>query len=162
MFFFQVSNSWFIVFAAVYLSSLSQHLYEVISSGGSIITWWNEQRIWMIKSVTACLFGCLDVLFKRLGMIKSTFRLTNKAIDREKLDKYEKGKFDFKGATPFMIPLTFLVILNVVCFFVGVKGIISNGNFGEMFGQFFLSSYILVLSYPILEGLLPKKGKKKQ
>ncbi|KAL3506068.1 hypothetical protein ACH5RR_031450 [Cinchona calisaya] len=158
----EVSNRWFAPFAAIYISSHLQHLYEVISSGGSILTWWNEQRIWMIKLVTACFFGCMDVLLKQLGVAKASFRLTNKAVDQEKLDKYEKGKFDFQGATLFMIPLTLLVLLNVVCFIVGVKGMIAKGNFGEMFGQFFLSSHILALSYPILEGLVPKKGKKKK
>lgn len=158
----QVSSGWFMVFAAIYLSSIGQHLYEVISSGGSVVTWWNEQRIWMIKSVTACLFGCMDALFKCLGLAKASFRLTKKTLHQEKLDKYENDKFDFQGATLFMIPLTLLVLLNMVCFFGGIKGMISNGNFGEMFGHFFLSSYILVMSYPILEGLVIKKGKKKQ
>ncbi|CDO99182.1 unnamed protein product [Coffea canephora] len=155
----KVSNNWFAPFAVVYTSSLLQHLYEVLSTGGSILTWWNEQRIFMIKSVTACFFGCMDVLLKQIGVAKASFRLTNKAVDQEKL---EKGKFDFQGATLFMIPLTLLVILNVVCFIFGVKGMISQGNYGEMFGQLLLSSHILALSYPILEGLVPKKGRKKQ
>ena len=43
--FSQVSNKWFAPFAVVYTSSLLQHLYEVLSTGGSILTWWNEQRI---------------------------------------------------------------------------------------------------------------------
>ncbi|CAK9175021.1 unnamed protein product [Ilex paraguariensis] len=155
----KVSNPWFAVFGTVYVSSLFQHLYEVLSSGGSIRTWWNEQRMWMIRTVTACLFGCLDALLKRIGIGKSRFRLTNKAIDQGKLEKYEKGKFDFQGAKMFMIPLTFLVILNMVCFIVGSKRMITEGNSEDMFGQFFLSSFILVLSYPIVEGLIPKKSK---
>ncbi|KAL0457064.1 UNVERIFIED_CONTAM: Cellulose synthase-like protein G3 [Sesamum latifolium] len=155
----KVTNPWFAAFAAVFLSSLSQHLYEVVSSGGSMRTMWNEQRIWMIKSVTACLFGCFDVLMKYVGMAKANFRLTNKAIDQEKLDKYEKGKFDFQGAKMFMIPLTMLVLLNLGCFIGGMKGLISGGDVKEMFGQGFLSSYVLVLSLPILEGLIPKIGK---
>ncbi|KAK4425544.1 Cellulose synthase-like protein G3 [Sesamum alatum] len=155
----KVTNPWFAAFATVYLSSLSQHLYEVVSSGGSMRTMWNEQRIWMIKSVTACLFGCLDVLMKYVGMAKANFRLTNKAMDQEKLEKYEKGKFDFQGAKMFMIPLTMLVLLNLGCFIGGMKGLISGGDVKEMFGQGFLSSYVLVLSLPILEGLIPKIGK---
>lgn len=122
-------------------------------------TMWNEQRIWMIKSVTACLFGCLDVLMKYVGMAKASFRLTNKAIDQEKLEKYEKGKFDFQGAKMFMIPLTMLVLLNLGCFVGGVRGLIGGGDVKEMFGQGFLSLYVLVLSFPILEGLIPKIGK---
>ncbi|XP_028055210.1 cellulose synthase-like protein G3 isoform X1 [Camellia sinensis] len=157
----KLSSTWFALFAIVYASSLCQHLYEVLSSGGSISSWWNEQRIWMIKSVTACLFGCLDVLMKWIGIAKVNFRLTNKAIDQEKLEKYEKGKFDFEGAKLFMVPLTILVVLNIVCFIGGLKGLITEKTFDEMFAQVFLSSLILVFSYPILEGIVQKKGKRK-
>ncbi|CAA2954351.1 cellulose synthase G3 [Olea europaea subsp. europaea] len=155
----KVTDIWFAAFATVFVSSLLQHLYEVLSSGGSILTWWNEQRIWMIKSVTACLFGCLDVLMKWIGVAKASFRLTNKAIDQEKLEKYEKGKFDFQGAKMFMLPLSVLVLLNLGCFIGGVTGLISGRNIAEMFGQGALSLYILVLSVPIFEGLIPKMGK---
>lgn len=153
---FQVTNPWFAAFATVFISSLCQHLYEVLSSGGSVSTWWNEQRIWMIKSVTACLFGCLDVFFKWLGIAKASFRSINKSIDQEKLQKYEKGKFNFKGAKNFMIPLILLVLLNLVCFIGGIRGLIHRRNVEEMFGQGFLSLYVFVLSLPILEGLIPK------
>ncbi|KZV48204.1 hypothetical protein F511_10790 [Dorcoceras hygrometricum] len=155
----EATNPWFAAFAAVFLSSLGQHAYEVLSSDNSIRTMWNEQRIWMIKSVTACLFGCLDVLMKYIGLARANFRLTNKSIDKEKLEKYEKGEFDFQGAKMFMIPLTMLVLLNLGCFVGGMKALISKGNVGEMLGQGLLSSYILVLSLPILEGFVPKIGK---
>ncbi|KAK2972974.1 hypothetical protein RJ640_022031 [Escallonia rubra] len=155
----KVSDPWFAVFVIVYLSSFGQHLYEVFSSGGSFTTCWNEQRIWMIRTVTACLFGCLDVLLKWLGITKASFRLTNKAIDREKLKKYEKGIFDFQGAKMFMIPLTLLVVLNMICFIGGATRVVHNRNIEEMFGQFFLSSFIFVLSYPVLKGMIPGKGK---
>nr|GMD80292.1 cellulose synthase-like protein G3 [Ipomoea batatas] len=156
----KVSSVWFAPFAIVFVSSLLQHVHEVFSTGGSIKTLWNEQRIYLIKSVTACLFGCLDALLKQVGVAKANFRLTNKAIDKDKLRKYEMGKFDFQGAKMFMVPLTFLVVLNLVSFVFGMKRMIGEGNYGEMFGQCFLSSYGLALSLPILEGLI-KKDKQK-
>ncbi|KAF8388199.1 hypothetical protein HHK36_026865 [Tetracentron sinense] len=155
----KVSNPWFAVFAMVYISSLCQHLYEVLSSSGSVRTFWNEQRIWMIKSVTASLFGCLDVFMKWVGIQKANYRLTNKAVDKEKLEKYEKGKFDFQGAAGFMVPLITLVVLNMVCFIGGVRRVIIGGTYDEMFGQLFLSFFILVLSYPVIEGMVTMKGK---
>lgn len=70
-----------------------------------------------------------------------------------------KGEFDFKGAELFMVPLVMLVTLNLACFIGGMRRVIAESNLQEMFGQVFLSSFVLVLSYPILEGLIPKKGK---
>ncbi|XP_071700486.1 cellulose synthase-like protein G2 [Rutidosis leptorrhynchoides] len=154
------SSPWFKVFATVYVSSLLQHFYEVVSSDGSIVTWWNEQRIYFIKCVSALLFGCLDVMMKSIGVAKANFRLTNKVVDQEKLAKYENGTFDFEGAKMFMIPLTFMVLLNAVSFVGGVKGVIKNGNLDEMFGQVFMSWTTLLFSYPILKGLIPNKTKK--
>ncbi|KAH6763729.1 hypothetical protein C2S51_014978 [Perilla frutescens var. frutescens] len=129
----KVTSPWFASFAVVYASSILQHLYEVVSSGGSMRTMWNEQRFWLIKGVTACLFGYLDVLMKYTGMTKANFRLTNKVVDQEKLKKYEKGKFDFQGSKMFMIPLTMMVLLNLGCFIGGMKGLITRGNILEMF-----------------------------
>ncbi|KAJ7957374.1 Cellulose synthase [Quillaja saponaria] len=155
----KVWDPWFAVFAAIFLSSLFQHLIEVLSSDGSIKTWWNEQRSWLIKSVSANLFGVMGAILKRLGM-ETKFSLSNKAMDKEKLEKYEKGKFDFQGAAMFMVPLSCLVILNTLCFFGGLWRVIIVKNIQDMFGQLFLSAFILVFSYPILEGMLTRVSKK--
>ncbi|PPD73743.1 hypothetical protein GOBAR_DD29332 [Gossypium barbadense] len=134
-----------------YLSAIGQQLHEVLSDGGTTLTWWNEQRIWVIKSVSGSCFGCLDLFMKWSGMKKTTFRLTNKAVDKDKLEKYEKGEFDFQGATMFMIPLSAMAILNMACFIGGLGGIILRRNYEEMFGQIFLSLFIMALSYPMIQ-----------
>ncbi|KAK0606892.1 hypothetical protein LWI29_005770 [Acer saccharum] len=156
----KVSSPWFGVFSVVYLSSLCQHLYEVLSTGGTLRTFWNEQRMWFIKSVSGSLFGCLDAIMKRIGIQKANLRLTNKAVDKEKLEKYEKGRFNFQGAAMFTVPLIILGILNLVCFFGGLRRVILENNIEVMFGQVFLSSFHLLLSYPILQGLIPSKRKR--
>ena len=97
---------------------------------------------------------------KCLGKKKVNLSLTNKAVDKEKFEKYEKGKFDFEGAAIFMVPLLILVILNIVCFFYGLRRVVIEKSLEEMFGQVFLSFFILILSYPILEEMVTKgKGK---
>ncbi|XP_026451626.1 cellulose synthase-like protein G2 [Papaver somniferum] len=153
----KVSDPWFTVFVIVYMSSLCQHLVEVLISGGTIKTWWNEQRIWMIKSVTGSLFGFLDVVMKSVGVTKASFRLTNKVIDSDQQEKYEKGRFNFEGATIFMIPLFILVLWNLGCFILGLRRVFTDKSLEEMFGQVYISFLILVLSYPILEGIITRK-----
>ncbi|KVH54444.1 Cellulose synthase, partial [Cynara cardunculus var. scolymus] len=134
-------------------------LLKGVAFGDTIVTWWNEQRIFFIKCISALLFGCADVMMKSLGVAKANFRLTNKVVDKEKMEKYENGKFDFEGAKMFMIPMTFMVLFNVVCFLGGVKRVIHNGNLEEMFGQVFMSWITLIYSYPILKGLVPSGSK---
>ncbi|PSR92899.1 Cellulose synthase-like protein [Actinidia chinensis var. chinensis] len=155
----KVSSPWFIAFATVYVSSISQHLFEVFYTGGSMRTWWNEHRIGTIRAVTSFFFGVLDIVMKKLGVMKANFRLTNKAIDKDKMEKYEKGKFDFQGADMFMVPLRILAILNLVCFIGGLKRVVFERNLEDFFVQVYVSSMTLATSYPILEELISKIGR---
>ncbi|XP_057761548.1 cellulose synthase-like protein G2 [Arachis stenosperma] len=155
----KVTDPWFVVFATIHVSTQTQHLIEVLSGDGSVAMWWDEQRIWILKSVTGSLFALIDGTKKWLGLNKVKFSLSNKAIDKEKLKKYEQGKFDFQGAALFMSPLVVLLIVNIVCFFGGLWRLLNVKDFEDMFGQLFLLSYILVLSYPIIEGIITMKSK---
>ena len=155
----QVTDPWFAVFATIYVSTQIQHLIEVLSGDGSVAMWWDEQRIWILKSVTGSLFALIDGTRKWLGLNKVKFSLSNKAIDKEKLKKYEQGRFDFQGAALFMSPLVVLLIVNIVCFLGGLWRLLNVKDFEEMFGQLFLLSYVVVLSYPILEGIITMKTK---
>ncbi|KAJ4968869.1 hypothetical protein NE237_015570 [Protea cynaroides] len=155
----KVSNPWFIVFAISYISSLSQHLSEVLLCGDSFRTWWNEQRNWMIKSVASYSFSCLDVFMKRIGIRKANFILTSKVIDEEQVEKYKKGIFDFQGSKLFLVILATLVTINMVSLFCGLARVISEASYDDMFVQVFLSFAILTFSYPIMEGMIIRKDK---
>ncbi|RDX58392.1 Cellulose synthase-like protein G1, partial [Mucuna pruriens] len=154
----KVTDPWFAVFAFVYVSTQIQHLIEVLSGDGSVTMWWDEQRIWILKSVTS-VFAIIDGIKKWLGLNKVKFNLSNKAIDKEKLKKYEQGRFDFQGAAVFMAPLVLLLIANIVSFFGGLWRLFNVKDFEKMFGQLFLVTYVMVLSYPILEGIITMKSK---
>ena len=140
----------------VFVSSLVQHLYEVLSGGDSVRTWWNEVRIWFVKGVGACLFGSIEAIMKKMGKQKTTFRLTNKVVEKEKLDNYEKGKFDLQGADMFMVPVGILVTLNLLGFIGCLYRVIIYHNYQELFAQLFLSFFLLVLSRSIIESIAKK------
>ena len=154
----QVTDPWFALFAISYLSAGIQHLIEVLSGRGSVAKWWDEQRIWILKSVIGGLFALIDATKKFLGLSNVKFTLSNKAIGKEKLKKYEQGRFDFEGAALFMSPLVVLLIVNVVCFFGGLWRLHNVKDFEEMFGQLFLISYLMALSYPIFVGIITMKS----
>ncbi|CAL5337478.1 unnamed protein product [Camellia sinensis] len=149
----------FIVFSFIFLSSQSKHIQEILSTGGSIQTWSNEQRMWMIRSVTSHLYGSLDAFMKRMGMREASFLPTNKAIDDEQLKRYQMGKFDFQALNMLIVPVVTLVILNLVSLFGGVTRMGINGSFNEMFRQVGLSFFIVSMSYPIVEGMVVRKDK---
>uniref|UniRef100_A0A5B7B319 Putative cellulose synthase-like protein G2 n=1 Tax=Davidia involucrata TaxID=16924 RepID=A0A5B7B319_DAVIN len=155
----KVSNSFFTIFSFIFLSSQIKHLQEVFFTGGSIQIWINEQRIWMIKSVTCHFYGTLDAIMKKIGMRQASFLPTNKVVDDEQVKQYQMGKFDFRTSAMFLAPLVSFVIINVTSLIVGVARVIVTGSWSEMFMQVFLSFFIITMSYPIIEGMFLRKDK---
>ncbi|KAL3506070.1 hypothetical protein ACH5RR_031452 [Cinchona calisaya] len=155
----KVSSSWFIVYSFVFLSTLAIHLWDVLRTGGTIRIWWNEWRVWMIKSVTAYFYGSLDAIMKFFGVKEASFVPTNKVADGEQFKRYQMGIYDFQASKMLLAPLVTLVILNMVSFFGGIGKRILAGGWEEMFGQIFLSFFILIVNYPIIEGMILRRDK---
>ncbi|RWR85695.1 Cellulose synthase [Cinnamomum micranthum f. kanehirae] len=128
----KVSDLWFAVFAAVFISGSCQHLFEVLHTGGSFRMWWNELRIWMIKSVSANFFGCLDFATKLFGVKQVDFGLTSKVTEEDQVDRYTKGVFDFQGAGLILVPVVTSSILNMAALIGGVWRVIVEGNYSEL------------------------------
>ncbi|XP_057959825.1 cellulose synthase-like protein G2 isoform X2 [Malania oleifera] len=153
----KVSSTWFILFSFLCLSSLLEHLAEIIFTGGSIRIWWNELRIWIIKSITSYAFGTVDVFLKWVGQRQASFLPTNKVADEEQIKRYKNDIFDFQTSAMFLAPLVTLVILNIIAFAAGVAKMMVAGNWDALFGQVLLSFFILVVNYPIIEGMIVRK-----
>ena len=94
----------------------------------------------MIKSISSHFYGCLDAFMKRIGTREASFLPTNKGEDDELSKLYEKGIYDFRTSTMFLLPMAALIILNLMSFFGGILGVIFVGNLDEMFVQVFISS----------------------
>ncbi|XP_056166073.1 cellulose synthase-like protein G2 [Syzygium oleosum] len=155
----EVSSSYIMLFAFIFLSSLLKHLYEVVASGHSVQTFLNEQRIWMIKSTTCHVYGTIDAIMTQIGMRRASFLPTNKVDDDEQSKRYEMGIFDFQTSIMFLAPMVTLVILNMASFIMGVARVLTLGGCDELFMQIALSFFVLVMSYPVFEGMVLRKDK---
>jgi len=156
----QVSDPFFIVFVFIFVSALVKHLLEVSLTGGTVHKWINEQRIWMMKSVTCHLHGCLDALLKKFGIREATFLPTNKLESDEQSVLYEMDKYDFRTSNIFIAPLLFIISVNIYCLVGGVYRVLLVGECDKMFIQLFLAVFIVTVNYPLIEGLLRKdKGR---
>ena len=143
----------------IFLSALSKHLYEVLLTGGSFQTWRNEHRVWMMRSVTSHLYGSLDAIMKKIGMREASFLPTNKVVDDAQVKLYQMGIFDFQTSNKFLVPIVTLIILNMASFFVGLVRVIFLGYWDQMFVQVFISFYILLMNFPIIEAMIIRKDK---
>ncbi|XVF62936.1 hypothetical protein PTKIN_Ptkin09bG0048900 [Pterospermum kingtungense] len=158
----EVSDPIFGIHLFIFVSALSKHLHEVLVTGGQIRTWRNEWRIWMMKSVTSFSYGSLNAILNKLGMREASFLPTNKVADDEQAKLYETGTFDFRAATVFLAPLVTIILVNIAGFVGGVVRImvLDNGDhWQKLFGQMFLSFYILIMNYAVIEGMIIRKDK---
>ncbi|XP_039002085.1 cellulose synthase-like protein G2 isoform X1 [Hibiscus syriacus] len=156
----EVSDPYFSVFLLIFLSSLSKHLHEVLKSGRPIRKWINEQRIWMIKSVTCHLYGSLDAILKKLGLRKASFMTTNKVADDDQIELYREGKFDFRASTIFIVPLVTIMLVNLASVAGGIwRMLFMGGDWKKMLGQVLLSVYIIVMNYVVIEGMVIRRDK---
>ncbi|KAK7268726.1 hypothetical protein RIF29_21434 [Crotalaria pallida] len=150
----KVSDPIFFIFVFIFLSYLIKHLVEVLSSGGTFRNWINEQRMWMMQSITCHLYGCLDAIMK-----KASFMPTNKVEDDEKTMLYQMDKYDFRTSNMFLVPMVALIIINITCFLGGIYRVVFVGDWDKIFIQLFLPVYIIVFNYPIIEGPVIRKDK---
>ncbi|KAG4970893.1 hypothetical protein GLYMA_13G174300v4 [Glycine max] len=155
----KVSDPFFIIFSFIFLSALLKHLLEVFLTGGTLKKWINEQRIWMMKSVTCHLYGCLDALLKKVGIREASFLPTNKLGNDEQTVLYQMDKYDFQASNIFVVPMLALITINISCFFGGVYRVLLVGDCDKMFVQLFLAVFIITVNYPIIEGLMIRKDK---
>ncbi|KAH9682159.1 cellulose synthase-like protein G2 [Citrus sinensis] len=99
----------------------------------------------------------VDVLVT--GGSVQTFSPTNKLSDDEQVKLHKMGKFNFQTSTKFLAPLATLVMLNMIAFSGGIARMVISGGANELLGQVILSFYILLESYPIIEGMAWRKDK---
>ncbi|PIN10632.1 Cellulose synthase (UDP-forming) [Handroanthus impetiginosus] len=155
----EVSSPFFHVFSFVFLSAQLKNVQEVSWTGHSIRTYWREQRIWMIKSLTSYLYATLDAVMEKIGLRKASFLPKNKVVDNEQTKRYQMGIYDFQASALFMVPLCSLYILNVASFVMGFLKILHTQKAHEMLIQVFIPLFAAVLHFPLLEGMVLRKDK---
>ncbi|MCE3051221.1 hypothetical protein HAX54_049149, partial [Datura stramonium] len=85
----EVSSRWFLPFAYFIIAELICSFAKFLWSGGAILGWWNELRMWLYKRTTSYFFAFLDVMLKLLGISNSTFIVTPKVSDEDVLLRYK-------------------------------------------------------------------------
>ncbi|KAJ8441745.1 hypothetical protein Cgig2_009174 [Carnegiea gigantea] len=132
-------------------------IYEHYISGGSIRTWMNEQRVWMIKGASCAMVGALDCVMAKLGLKEASFIPTNKAGSEDKTKYYQMGKYDFRTSNMFLVPIVSMVSVNLACLVGGIIRVIIAHNWETSLAHAGLSFYAVVMSFPVIEGMFLRK-----
>ncbi|CAN8247689.1 unnamed protein product [Cochlearia groenlandica] len=145
-------------------------LWEFMSLGFSIQSWYISQSFWRIKATCCWLFSIFDIILKLLGVSKTVFIVTKKSVpgssrpsqgDENDGPDSGSGKFEFDSSRYFM-PGTIIVLVNLaalVGYSVGLHWLnLSHGGGGSGLAEVCACGLVLMLFLPFLKGLF-EKGK---
>ncbi|XP_009793109.2 cellulose synthase-like protein E1 isoform X1 [Nicotiana sylvestris] len=163
----QVSSKWFLPFAYVIIAELICSSAEFLWSGGTILGWWNELRMWLYKRTSSYIFAFLDVMLKLFGSSNSTFIVTPKVSDEDVLLRYKQEKMEFGNASPMLTILSTLAMLNLFCLVGLVKELIITREVGLKYAfdtmalQILLCGFLVLINLPLYNGLFFRQDKGK-
>ncbi|CAL9219049.1 unnamed protein product [Arabidopsis halleri] len=159
----KVSSLWFIPFGYVTVAANAYSLAEFLWCGGTFLGWWNEQRMWLYRRTSSFLFGFMDTIKKLLGVSESAFVITAKVAEEEAAERYKEEVMEFGVESPMFILLGTLGMLNLFCFAAAVTRLAygGGGGFKAMGFQFMITGVLVVLNWPLYEGMLLRKDRGK-
>ncbi|KAG2680821.1 hypothetical protein I3760_11G115900 [Carya illinoinensis] len=155
-----VSEQWFLLYVFLFLGSYGQDFLDFFLAGGTLESWWNEQRMWMIRGPSCYLFGLVEYLLTSIGISAQGFNVTSKVLDDEQSKKYEQGIFEFGVSSPMFVPLTAAAIINLVSFFGGLVRVCTGSCRWEgAFVQMFIAGFVTLNCWPIYEAMVLRSDK---
>ena len=163
----KVWSSWFIPFGYVAVAVNTYSLAEFLWCGGTLRGWWNEQRMWLYRRTSSFLFGFTDTFLKKLGVSESAFVITAKVAEEEAAERYEKEVMEFGVESTMFLLLGTLGMLNLFCFAAAVMRLLmmtsreAGGDLQTMGLQFVITGLLVVLNWPLYQGMLLRKDKGK-
>ncbi|XP_062074605.1 cellulose synthase-like protein G3 [Humulus lupulus] len=157
----KISEPWFILYLFLFVGAYGQDLLEFVIEGGTFQRWWNDQRMWMIRSLSCGLFGSIEYSLKSLGISSAGFNLTSKVNEAEQRKRYEQGVFEFGLHSPMFVTLTMVAIINLAALVWGLKLALlgSKYAFEQRFMQVILTVFVVVNCRPVYAAMFLKTNK---
>ncbi|ESQ29882.1 hypothetical protein EUTSA_v10011262mg [Eutrema salsugineum] len=160
----KVSSLWFFPFGYVTVAANAYSLAEFLWCGGTFRGWWNEQRMWLYRRTSSFVFGFIDTILKKLGASESAFVITAKVAEEEAAERYEKEVMEFGVESPMFLLLGTLGMLNLFCSAAAAMGLMTSRDgqhFQTMGMQFVITGVLVVLNWPLYQGMLLRNDKGK-
>ncbi|GMJ10430.1 cellulose synthase like E1 [Hibiscus trionum] len=154
----ELSSPWFLPFAYIVISKYTYSLAEFLWSGGTVLGWWNEQRIWLYKRTSSYLLAFIDTITKSLGLNSDTaFVITAKVSKQEVYNRYVKEIMEFGDSSPMFTSLATVALVNLVCLVGSMKNAIMNEGIRRIYEtmpiQFLLCAILVLINWPLYQGL---------
>ncbi|XP_052209374.1 cellulose synthase-like protein G3 isoform X5 [Diospyros lotus] len=157
----EVSDKWFIMYVFLFTGAYGQDYLDFMLAEGTFQKWWSDQRMWMLRGVTAHLFGSIEFATKHLGIASRGFSLTSKVVDNEQSKRYDQGTFEFGVHSPMFVSLAVVAIINFAAFFGGLVKIVltGTGSADQLFIQMFITGFVVVNCWPVYDAMVLRTDK---
>ncbi|GFS38091.1 cellulose synthase like G3 [Actinidia rufa] len=155
----KVSDTWFFVYAFLFIGAYVQDCLDYIFTQGTFQRWWSDQRMWLIRGVTSYLFGLIEFVSKCLGIATHGFNVTSKVVDDEQGKRYDQGTFEFGVHSPMFVSLAAASIINLIAFIRGIIGVFRGWNLEGLFVQMFISGFVVLNCWPVYEAMVLRSDK---
>ncbi|CAL9050920.1 unnamed protein product [Musa banksii] len=156
----RISSSWFPVFVYVIIGTQAYSLGEALWCQQSFRSWWNMQRMRLMRRTCSYFFSLLDTTMQSLGLGKSSFDITAKVADHEALERLKKGVMEFGSSSPMFSVLAVIAMLNLLCLVASViMAVVREGFKDQMALQFLLCGMLVMLNLPIYHGMFLRKDR---
>ncbi|PIN07732.1 Cellulose synthase (UDP-forming) [Handroanthus impetiginosus] len=155
----KVYDPLFFVYTFLFLGAYGEDCLDFISTQGTFQRWWSDQRMWLMRSLSAFLFGSIEYTMKRLGMATHGFNITSKVVDDEQGKRYAQGVFEFGIPSPMFVPLAMAAILNLIAFFSGFVYIMKERSIDSLVMQMFIAGFGVMNGLPFYEAMVLRRDK---
>ncbi|XP_057510917.1 cellulose synthase-like protein G3 isoform X2 [Actinidia eriantha] len=155
----KVSDTWFFVYAFLFIGAYVQDCLDFIFFQGTFLRWWSDQRMWLIRGVTSYLFGLIEFVSKCLGIATHGFNVTSKVVDDEQGKRYDQGTFEFGVHSLMSVPLAAAAIINLIALIRGLIGVFRGWNLEGLFVQMFISGFVVLNCWPVYEAMVLRSDK---
>ncbi|CAH9087415.1 unnamed protein product [Cuscuta epithymum] len=151
----QVSSKWILAFAYLIVMEHAYSCSEFLWAGGTLLGWWNDQRMWLYKRSSSYLFALLDTVLKLVGYSSNhTFVISSKVSDEDVSLRYEQEIMEFGSTSPMFTVLSTLAMINLFCFVWVLKKMATEEFiFQSLALQIVLCGVLVLINLPLYNGM---------